>query len=470
MNKVLSRAQLKFSPIFSLLLIGSLSVLALLFVIVGFGAASNIAIEVEAAITNSQISSDSSASGGQFVTFADTGSGGKVVPLPPAPSGPSSVSRPGYPFGDRVNCSTKEPVCVFGWQEGDVYAGTRNGAYSAKVEWRNITTNAIIKTVNLPDLPNAPHNAARSYPIYNPDNDNWFVVYHASRKGGAGGSNETSIYGALFDKSGNSQGDVVEVYDGNFSGWVPHGYYDTSSKLFYMEWHQQTSSANGRKDITASLVDGATGQLVQSGVKVHDTPEKLEEYSGSAFNPNRGEGLSFFSRNTGGCDESCLTVPAVDRYKTSRSGLDVLASPITINDNTSNFEWRISLAFNPTTDRYIAVYGQGGAHYRNDSQDNMKMHILDADGNSVSGELDLGSAGGGGYWQSGSACSTTTNICLVTFKGQARYIDTTKTDAAAIGASFSLPVGGGTSKPAYQLATDQFVIYGSDAYSIIKGS
>ena len=396
--------------------------------------------------------------------------GGEVVPIPASPGPLTLVSRPAYYMGNRVNCSTKEPICAFGWQESDVYEEPRHQSYPAKVEWRNVQTGAVVKTVNLPDLVNAPVNGARMYPIYNPDNDNWFVVYHASRKSGPTGDNQTSIYGALFDAKGTPKGDVIEIFDGNFSGWVPHGYYDSSSKLFYMEWHQQTSSLGGRKDITAALVDGVTGALVKTENKLHNTPENLEEYSGSAFNSVRGEGMSLFAANTGACDEGCLTKATINRHTTSRTGVTVLGSQIEIDNNAATFEWYISLAFNPTTKRYLAVYGQSNTPYRGGPPISVKARILDMDGTSVSGELALGQASSGTfYWQTGSSCSTHNNLCVVAFKEKALYIDSSKSDTTAVGSVFNLPTGGGTAKVAYQPITKQFVLFGPSGYTLVNG-
>lgn len=413
--------------------------------------------------------SDPGASGQKYVQLGRASSVNNV-PIPSNPGTSSLFSRPGYYMGNRVNCSSKESVCAFGWQEGDVYSEPRHQRYGAKVEWRNILTNEIIKTVNLPDLPNAPINGARVYPIYNSDNDNWFVVYHASRKGGASGDNQTSIYGALFDASGNVVGSVIEVYDGSFSGWVPHGYYDHSAGMFYMEWHQQTSSLNGRKDITAALVDGVSGLLVKSGLKVHDTPDLLEEYSGSAYNPINREGLTLTTRNTGACDEGCLTRVSAERHSHSAAGLVSAGPAVEIDNDTSTFEWYISLGFNVATRRYLAVYGQSNVPYREGPQIQIKAKILDINGNPLSGELDLGPASVGGfYWQTGTACSTRNNLCLVSIKDKALYVDTAKTDSQAIGPAFAIQLGGGTSKTAYQPTVNQFVIFGQDGYVTVRG-
>lgn len=394
----------------------------------------------------------------------------EIVPIPTSPGSLSFVDRPGYYIGDRVNCSTKEPICAMGWQEDDVYVEPRHRPYPAKVEWRNIQTGAVVKTVNLPDVANAPINGARVYPIYNPDNNNWFVVYEASRKGGASGDNQTSIYGTLFDAAGNPQGSAIEVYDGDFSGWVPHGYYDSSSKLFYMEWHQQTSSIGGRKDITAALVDGSTGALVKTGLKLHDTPENLEEYSGSTYNSVRGEGLSMFAANTGDCDEGCLTKATINIHTTSQNGLSIKGSQIDIDNNPATFEWYISVSFNPTTKRYLVVYGQSSAPYRSSPPITVKAHILDMDGQSLSGELTLGQATSGNfYWQTGTGCSMDNNLCLVAFKDKAVYVDTTKTDSSAVGSVFGIPTGTGTAKVAYSPVTKQFMIFGSAGYTLANG-
>jgi hypothetical protein len=372
-------------------------------------------------------------------------------------------------MGNNVNCSTKAPICAFGWQESDVYAEPRHQAYGAKVEWRNITNNTVVKTVNLPDLPDAPINGARVYPIYNPDNDNWFVTYHASRKNGAGGDNQTSIYGALFDAAGAPIGGVTEVYDGSYSGWVPHGYYDSSAKMFYMEWHQQTSPLGGRKDITAALVNGASGQLVKAGLKVHDTPDILEEYSGSAYNPFNNEGLTLTTRNTGACDEGCLTRVYAERHTHSATGLSTVGPAIEIDGNDATFEWYMSLGFNASTKRYVAVYGQSGIPYRENPPIQVKAKILDINGNPLSSELDLGAASGGSfYWQTGTACSSRNNLCVVSVKDKALYIDTSQINTQAVGQMFALPVGGGTSKVAYQPATNQFVLYGQQGYVTLR--
>lgn len=393
-----------------------------------------------------------------------------VVPIPNSPGSLTLVSRPGFQYGNRVNCSTKEPICALGWQESDVYTEPRHRSFPAKVEWRNIQTGAVVKTVNLPDIPNAPVNGARPYPIYNPDNDNWYVVYHASRKGGAGGDNQTSIYGGLFDAAGNSKGSITEIYDGSYSGWVPHGYYDSKSKLFYMEWHQQTSSLGGRKDITAALVDGATGALVKTGLKLHNTPDNLEEYSGSAFNSTRGEGISLFAANTGACDEGCLTKATTNRHTTTRDGVSVQGGQLDLDNNASTFEWYISIAFNPTTNRYVAVYGQSASPYRGGPPVSVKAHILDMDGKSLSGQLSLGNATSGMfYWQTGTACSTDTNLCMVAFKDKAVYIDTTKTDASAVGTAFTVPTGNGATKAAYSPIVQKFVLFGPSGYAIANG-
>lgn len=399
------------------------------------------------------------------------GGGGdeEVVAIPAAPTNLALVPRPGFAWGNRVNCSTKEPVCAFGWQENDVYIDPQHQSYPAKVEWRNVETGAIIATVNLPSIADAPINGARVYPIYNPDEDNWFVVYHATRKGGPVGSNQTSIYGVLFDAAGNPQGSAIEVYDGNFSGWTPHGYYDTSSKLFYMEWHQQTSSLGGRKDITAALVDGTTGALVQTGLKLHDTPENLEEYSGSAFNPIRGEGLSVFAANTGACDEGCLTKATINRHATSRDGLSFKGDQRDIDNNAATFEWYISTSFNPTTKRYVVVYGQSSSPHRGGPQISVKAQILDMDGATIGNQLSLGEATPGNfYWQTGTSCSSHNNLCLVTFKEKAVYIDSTKSDQSAVGAVFAVPTGGGTSKVAYSPVTKQFVVFGQAGYARVN--
>lgn len=470
----------KTMPRFGLILaIGSFAILGLFALRAIFGAGETVSLQAEGAVDagattgNVVKQDDNTVSGGSYLLFGpnennngNNGGGGQTVSIPTNPS-PAAQAISGGKTRGEVACASTSSVCAFAWADGDLYIGTRNGAFDSYVEWIDISTGQSIKRVTVTDLPGAPTNAARLFPVHNPLKDEWYVAYHATRLGGPSSNNEASTYGVLFDNQGNNLTDVVELYDGDWTGWMPNGVFDTVSKQYYFEWHQQTGNDidgyAGIKDMVGVIV-AEDGSVVKSGTDHTNTPDLLEEYSDTEFNTNTNELISIYSKSSGVCGESCLTVLAMRTFGLS-SDL-VLAGDELILDEDEQWEWGVNVSHNPSTDRYFLGYREGGDVLKNTGSSTIKGRILGDGGAQVGDEITISTAGGG-YWQTGSACSTKTNLCMSTFGGSAAYIDTATGESgnafdAGVGA-FNLP----SSKVAYSPSEEVFVFFGGNGYSTI---
>ncbi len=405
--------------------------------------------------------------GSGYVTVNTGSTGGQTVPLPSGhPAGSVTAINDNKTWG-MVSCATEDPICIFTWQVGDMYTGSRgNGHDCGCAEVRNIQTGALIKKLNIMDAPNAPYNGYRPYPIFNPFKKEWLIVTQSTRLNWNGDENSLDRpYGVRVDINGNIIGSAIELSRQNWRGWVPHGSFDTANRKYYVEWHQMVVDY-GHKDIFASVID-ENGTVTDMDFNIDKTPETLDEYASSVYNSASGEIISIHSTADAGDCDNCTR--AIDTYRlliSSAGKLSIVGTKTRV-DSDNHVEWGLHASYNPTTNTIVVVYRDGTTSRDEGGLTGSAAIILDGQGVLKASETVLGGTGSG-YWTTGTACSTKTNICVGTIQEQSVYIDaasTGSTKVSSIGSSgvsnFNFP---GT-RAGYSPVTDKFFLYGNNGFA-----
>ena len=129
-------------------------------------------------------------------------------------------------------------------------------------------------------------------------------------------------------------------------------------------------------------------------------------------------------------------------------------------------EWGLHASYNPTTDTIVLVYRDGTTSRDESGLTGSAAVVLDGQGAIKASEVLLNGTDSG-YWTTGTACSTKTNICVGAVQDKTMYIDaasTGTTKISSIGNSgverFNFP----GIRAGYSPVTDKFYIYGNNGY------
>lgn len=411
-------------------------------------------------------------SGVGYVSLNSSGtSGGQTVPLPGSnPSGSLTAISDGKTWG-MVSCATDDPICIFTWQVGDMYTGSRgNGRDCGCAEIRNVQTGALIKKINIMDAQNAPYNGYRPYPIYNPFKKEWLIVTQSTRLNWDGNENELDRpYGFRVGIDGTLVGPAIELSNQNWRGWVPHGVFDTAARKYYVEWHQMVVDY-GHKDMYATVVD-ENGTVTDMDFNIDQTPDTLDEYATAVYNSQSGEVISIHSTADAGDCDNCTR--AIDVYRLKISGAGKLSTVTAKNriDSDNQVEWGLHSSYNPTTNTIALIYREGTTSRDEGGLTGTGAVILDGQGNVKASPVSLGGTGSG-YWTTGASCSMKTNLCVAAVQEKSVYIDAASTGSTKISnignsgaANFNFP---GT-RTGYSSTTDKFYFYGNNGYISAPG-
>lgn len=446
-------------------------VIGALLLLPSFAATNDKAFEAEGGDrSGKQQVSSGATSGGSFVTLNNSTSGGGTVPLPTAvPSGSGGTVVGDLLYG-TVGCHTSEPICIFGWQNDDLYDANGANAFCACMQMRNVQTGAVIKEFSANGGPGGTINGNRPLAIHNPDDNEWLIIYHATPVNGD--TSQSQLYGVRIDASGNYIGSTLSLSDTSMRGWVPKGVYDTTNHKYYLQWHQSISDYH-TKDMYATVVD-RTGAITDKAYNINKTQETLTEYGSVAFNATNGEILSIASEGaaeSGSCGENCTRKLVGVRLKIDAYGKLTEVGRFDI-DTDQDVEWGISMAYNKTADSYVVTYREGSTGRMDGGLTRVYAMVLNGTGGAKASPVQLSGSTIDHYWVTGTGCSSQTNICVSTFIDQGVYVDAASTGTTKIGQVGAHGAGNFTwngSKVAYVAATDTFTIFGAGKYISAPG-
>lgn len=447
-----------------------IGVVGSLLLLPSFAATGDKRLEAENGSLSGNYATGSGGASGSYVTLNKTSTGGGIVSLPTnAPSG-SPTSVVGALLYGTVGCHTSEPICIFGWQNDDLYDANGANAFCGCMQMRNVQTGAVIKEFSANGGPGGTINGNRPLAIHNPDDNEWLIVYHSTPTNGD--TSQSQMYGIRIDANGNYLGSTLSLSDTAMRGWVPKGVYDTTNHKYYFQWHQSISDYH-TKDMYATVVD-RSGAITDKAYNINKSQETLTEYGTVAFNSTNGEILSIASEGaaeSGPCGENCTRKLVGVRLKISNDGKISEVGRMDI-DSDSDVEWGLSMAYNKTANSYVVTFRQGTTGRMDGGLTNVFAMVLDANGGPKAAPVQLASGTIDHYWVTGSSCSSQTNICVSTFINQGSYVDANSTGTTKI--SSVGPHGAGNftwngSKPAYSAALDKFIIFGNGQYIAVPG-